>query len=229
MKLHEFQARDLLAGRGVAVTGGRVATTPAEAALIARELGGKVVIKAQIHAGGRGRGRLVESDETAAMYERLLKDPANHSGQVKGERVGGVRLADSPEDAQREAAAILGKRLVSIQTGPEGQLVKQVLVAEQSEIAKEYYLAVTVDGSLGGPLIMASTEGGQEIEVVAHTNPEAIIRVPVNPSAGFQPYIGRALADRLGFTGDQAALFSTLLKGVYDTFMATAARLVEIN
>ncbi len=229
MKLHEYQARDLLADHGVAVAAGRVATTPAEARAIARELGGKVVIKAQIHAGGRGKGRLVEPSGAAAMYEKLLADPANNAGQVVGERVGGVRLANSPDDAEREAAAILGKRLVSIQTGPEGQLVKQVLVAEQSEIAKEYYLAITVDGALGGPLVMASTEGGQEIEVVAHNNPDAIARVAVNPAAGFQPYVGRELAQRLGFEGDQATQFSALLKGLYETFIATDASLVEIN
>lgn len=229
MKLHEYQARDLLAQNGVAVTRGRVASTPAEARAIAEELGGKVVVKAQIHAGGRGKGRLVDQSETAAMYHKLTTDPANHSGQVKGERVGGVRLADTPEEAEQAAAAIIGKHLVSIQTGPEGKLVKHVLVAEQTDIAKEYYLAAIIDGMQGSPLIMASAEGGQEIEVVAHNNPDAIVRVPVNPCAGWEPYIGRTLAARLGFTGDQADQFAKIAEGLYKTLSATDASLVEIN
>ncbi|MBN9491903.1 ADP-forming succinate--CoA ligase subunit beta [bacterium] len=229
MKLHEYQARDLLAQNGVAVTAGRVASTPAEAKAIAAELGGKVVVKAQIHAGGRGKGRLVSESETAAMYEKLTTDPANNSGQVKGDRVGGVRLADTPEEAEQAAAAILGKHLVSIQTGPEGKLVNRVLVAEQTDIAKEYYLAIIIDGAQGSPLIMASAEGGQEIEVVAANNPGAIIREAINPAAGFEPYVGRTLAASLGFSGDQAAQFSAIAEGLYNTLVASDASLVEIN
>ena len=160
MKLHEYQARDLLASHGVPLPGGRVASTPAEARQIADELGGRVVVKAQIHAGGRGKGRLVGASETAAMFQTLSTDPANNSGQVKGERVGGVRLADTAAEAEAAAAAILGKHLVSIQTGPEGKLVKNVLVAAQTDVAKEYYVAIIIDGAQGSPLIMASTEGG---------------------------------------------------------------------
>ena len=229
MKLHEYQARDLLAQYGVAVTRGRVAKTPAEARAIAEELGGKVVVKAQIHAGGRGKGRLVSQSETAAMYEKLTTDAENYSGKVRGERVGGVRLADTAEEAEAAASAILGNYLVSIQTGPEGKLVKNVLVAEQADIAKEYYLSILVDGSVGGHLIIASAEGGQEIETVAATNPDAIVRVPVNPAAGWQPYVGRTLAARLGFTGDQADQFAKLAQGLYRTAVATDASLVEIN
>jgi len=229
VKLHEYQARDLIAKYGVAVPGGRVASTPAEARAIAEELGGRVVVKAQIHAGGRGKGRLVEAGETAAMFEKLTTDPANNSGQVKGERVGGVRLADTAEEAEQAAAAILGKHLVSIQTGPEGKLVKNVLVAEQTDVAKEYYVAIIIDGAEAAPLIMASTEGGQEIEVVAANNPDAIVKMPVDAATGFEPYIGRTLAARLGFTGDQANQFSKLLEGLYDTFVATDASLVEVN
>jgi succinyl-CoA synthetase beta subunit len=229
MKLHEYQARDLLAQYGVAVTRGRVAKTPAEARAIAEELGGKVVVKAQIHAGGRGKGRLVSQSETAAMYEKLITDAENYSGKVRGERVGGVRLADTAEEAEAAASAILGNYLVSIQTGPEGKLVKNVLVAEQADIAKEYYLSILVDGSVGGHLIIASAEGGQEIETVAATNPDAIVRVPVNPAAGWQPYVGRTLAARLGFTGDQADQFAKLAQGLYRTAVATDASLVEIN
>jgi succinyl-CoA synthetase beta subunit len=187
------------------------------------------VVKAQIHAGGRGKGRLVEASGTASMFEKLTTDPSNNSGQVKGERVGGVRLADTAQEAEAAAAAILGKHLVSIQTGPEGKLVKHVLVAEQTDVAKEYYVAIVIEGGEGCPLIMASTEGGQEIEVVAHNNPEAIVRMPVNPAAGFEPYVGRVLASRLGFTGDQATQFAKLVEGLYNTFLATDASLVEVN
>ncbi len=229
MKLHEYQARDLLAANGVAVTGGRVARTAAEAGKIAAELGGKVVVKAQIHAGGRGKGRLVEPSETTAMYEKLTSDPANNAGQVKGDRVGGVRLADTAAEAEAAAAAILGKHLVSIQTGPEGKLVKTVLVAEQTDIVKEYYLSVLVDGSVNGHLFIASAEGGQEIEHVAATNPDAIVRVAVNSASGWEAYVGRTLAQRLGFTGDQAAQFAALAEALYKTACATDASLVEIN
>jgi succinyl-CoA synthetase beta subunit len=229
MKLHEYQARDLLAAHGVATTKGRVATTPAEARAIAQELGGKVVVKAQIHAGGRGKGRLVAKEETAAMFQKLTTDAANHSGSVRGERVGGVRLADTAAEAEAAAAAILDKYLVSIQTGPEGKLVNRVLVAEQAEIAKEYYLSILVDGGAGGHLIIASAEGGQEIEHVAATNPDAIVRMAVNPSSGWDGYVGRTLAARLGFTGDQADQFARLAKGLYETALATDASLVEIN
>ncbi|MBK6319446.1 MAG: ADP-forming succinate--CoA ligase subunit beta [Dehalococcoidia bacterium] len=229
MKLHEYQARDLLAANGVATTRGRVASTPAEARAIAQELGGKVVVKAQIHAGGRGKGRLVAQSETAAMYRNLTTDPDNYSGKVKGDRIGGVRLADTVDEAEAAASAILGKHLVSIQTGPEGKLVKNVLVAEQTDIAKEYYLAAIIDGMQGSPLIMASAEGGQEIEVVAHNNPEAIVRLPVSAAAGYDPYVGRTLAARLGLAGDHADQFGKIVQGLYKTLLATDASLVEIN
>lgn len=229
MKLHEYQARELLDQNGVAVSAGRVATTPAEARKIAEELGGKVVVKAQIHAGGRGKGRLVGAHETAEMYEKLTTDGENYSGKVKGDRVGGVRLADTVEEAEAAATAILGKHLVSIQTGPEGKLVKTILVAEQADIVKEYYVSVLVDGSVGGHLFIASAEGGTEIEVVAAENPDAIVKVAVNPAAGWESYIGRTLAARLGFTGDQAAQFEKVAQGLYKTAVATDASLVEIN
>ena len=229
MKLHEYQARDLLVAHGVAATRGSVARTPGEARQIAEGLGGKVVVKAQIHAGGRGKGRLVGQSETAGMFAKLTTDAANNSGQVRGERVGGVRLADTAGEAEQAAAAILGKYLVSIQTGPEGKLVKNVLVAEQADIAKEYYLSIVVDGTAGGHLIIASSEGGQEIEHVAATNPAAIIRMVVNPASGWEPYVGRTLAQRLGFTGDQADQCAKLAHGLYRAAVATDASLVEVN
>lgn len=229
MKLHEYQARELLTRHGVAVPKGGVAATPSEARKIAEELGGKVVVKAQIHAGGRGKGRMVAQTDTAAMFSRLKNDPANNAGQVRGDRVGGVRLANSADEAEAAANAILGSYLVSIQTGPEGKLVKHVLVTEQSNVAKEYYLAIIVDGAQGCHLIMASMEGGQEIEVVAHSNPAAIIRIPVNPVSGFEPFVGRTLAAQLGLTGTQADECAKLAEGLYNCALATDASLVEIN
>ncbi|GAB4320504.1 MAG: ADP-forming succinate--CoA ligase subunit beta [Dehalococcoidia bacterium] len=229
MKIHEFQAKALFSKYGVAVPAGGVASTPAEARAIAEELGGKVVVKAQIHAGGRGKGRLVGQAETAAMYQKLTTDPANHQGQVKGERVGGVRLANSADEAEREAANILGNYLVSIQTGPEGKLVKNVLVEEQSAVARELYLAIIIDGSEAAPLIMASTEGGQEIEAVAARDPDAIVKLPVYPAAGFEPYLGRTLAARLRLEGDQVGQFTDLLRGLYNVVIENDTSLVEIN
>ena len=229
MKVHEYQAKALFAKYGVEVPGGRVAATPAEARAIAEELGGKVVVKAQIHAGGRGKGRLVSEGETAAMYDRLTTDPANNEGQVLGDRVGGVRLASTAAEAEQEAANILGRHLVSIQTGPEGKLVKNVLVEEQSAVASEFYLAIIIDGAQAAPLIMASTEGGQEIEVVAANDPDAIVRLPVNAASGYEPYIGRTLAARLGLAGEQAAALNKLVGSLYQAAVDSDASLAEIN
>ena len=229
MKVHEYQAKALFAKYGVEVPSGRVAATPEDARAIAEELGGKVVVKAQIHAGGRGKGRLVAEGETAAMYERLTSDPRNHEGQVKGDRVGGVRLVSTAAEAEAEAANILGKHLVSIQTGPEGKLVKNVLVEEQSAVARELYLAIIIDGAQAAPLIMASTEGGQEIEVVAANDPDAIVRLPVNAASGYEPYIGRTLAARLGLAGEQAAALNKLVGSLYRAAVESDASLAEIN
>ncbi|MXW26071.1 MAG: ADP-forming succinate--CoA ligase subunit beta [Dehalococcoidia bacterium] len=229
MKVHEYQAKALFAKYGVEVPQGRVASTPAEARAIAEELGGKVVVKAQIHAGGRGKGRLVSESETAAMYERLTTDPASNEGQVRGDRVGGVRLASTAAEAEQEAANILGKHLVSIQTGPEGKLVKNVLVEEQSAVASEFYLAIIIDGAQAAPLIMASTEGGQEIEVVAANDPDAIVRIPVNAASGYEPYVGRTLAARLGLAGEQAAALNKLVGSLYQAAVDSDASLAEIN
>jgi len=229
VKIHEYQAKELFAKFGVAVPKGRVASTPAEARTIAEELGGKVVVKAQIHAGGRGKGRLVAESETAEMFAKLTADPANTQGQVKGDRVGGIRLADTAAEAETEAANILGKHLVSIQTGPDGKRVKNVLVEEQSAVAKEFYLSVIIDGAEAAPLVMASVEGGQEIEEVAARNPEAIIRMPVNPGSGFEPFMGRMLANRLGLTGDQANQFGKLVAGLYEATVSSDASMLEVN
>ena len=230
MKIHEYQAKAILAANGVPVPRGTAVTTVEEAGAAAADLGGKVVVKAQIHAGGRGKGRLVASQSrTAAMYQRLEADPASTEGAVKGRRVGGVRLADSAAQAQAEAAKILGKFLVTHQTGPEGKQVQRLLIEEQSAIAGEYYAAVLIDSALGAPVMIVSTEGGQAIEEVAERTPEAIIRVPIDPESGFPPYRGRQLAKQLGMPKPVILRAGNLFAGLYKAFLATDASLAEIN
>ena len=140
-----------------------------------------------------------------------------------------MRLASTAAEAEQEAANILGKHLVSIQTGPEGKLVKNVLVEEQSAVASEFYLAIIIDGAQAAPLIMASTEGGQEIEVVAANDPDAIVRIPVNAASGYEPYVGRTLAARLGLAGEQAAALNKLVGSLYRAAVESDASLAEIN
>jgi succinyl-CoA synthetase beta subunit len=198
MKIHEYQAKQVLAEFSVPVPKGRVARTPAEARAIAAELGGKVVVKAQIHAGGRGKG-------------------------------GGVKLANSVDEAEQVASQILGMQLVTHQTGPEGQKVKTVLVEEQMQIERELYLAVLIDGAAGRPVMMASAAGGMEIEEVAARTPEAIHRVSIDPVTGFQPHLARELCFALGLTGDAMKAATKLMTGLYDAFIAKDASLAEIN
>ncbi len=198
MKIHEFQAKQIVAGFGVAVPKGRVARTADEARAIAQELGGKVVVKAQIHAGGRGKG-------------------------------GGVKLANSPDEAAQVFSQILGMQLVTHQTGPQGQKVKTVLVEEQMGIARELYLAVLIDGFAGRLIMMASSAGGMEIEEVAAKTPEAIHRVSIDPVTGFQPHLARELCFALGLTGDLMKPATQLMSGLYDAFVANDASLAEIN
>ncbi len=198
MKIHEYQAKSILDEFGVPIPKGRVAGTPAEARAIAEELGGKVVVKAQIHAGGRGKG-------------------------------GGVKLANSAEEAERVAAQIIGMQLVTHQTGPEGQKVKRVLVEEQMQVARELYVAVLVDGAIGEPVMMASAAGGMEIEEVAAAMPEKIFRVAIDPTTGFQPYMARELAFNVGLTGEALRPATQLMTGLYNAFAAKDASLAEIN
>ena len=198
VKVHEFQAKELLARYGVPVPRGRVATTPQEARAVAQELGGPVVVKAQIHAGGRGKG-------------------------------GGIKLAANPDEAEAAASQILGMTLVTPQTGPEGKLVKSVLVEEQTQIERELYLAVLIDSSIGRAILMGSSAGGMEIEEVAASNPEAIQRVAIDPAAGFQPYLGRELAFGLGLTGDLLRPAVALMGNLYRAFTEKDASLAEIN
>ncbi|MBM3944606.1 MAG: ADP-forming succinate--CoA ligase subunit beta [SAR202 cluster bacterium] len=198
MKVHEYQAKKVLSGYGVPVPKGMVASTPPEAAAAAKELGGKVVVKAQVHAGGRGKA-------------------------------GGVKVVSSPGEAESFAASILGKNLVTIQTGPEGVPVRKVLVEQASQIERELYLAMLVDGGTKGIVIMASEAGGMEIEEVAARTPEKILRVKIDPALGLQPFQARKVAYFLNLKDDQVRAATKLVSSVYQTFVENDASLVEIN
>jgi len=198
MKIHEYQAKQILARFGVAVPRGEVAYTPEEARGVAERLGGTVVVKAQIHAGGRGKA-------------------------------GGVKVARNPKEAEALADAMLGKKLVTPQTGPEGRVVRRVLVEEGLEIARELYLGIVIDRSRERPVFMASSEGGVEIEVVAAEHPERILKEYVDPAVGFQPFQGRKLAFGLGLDAAQAGEATRFFSSLYRAFEATDASLAEIN
>ena len=198
MKLHEYQAKELLAHFGVPVPKGRVARTPEEAAAITKELGGRSVIKAQAHTGARGKA-------------------------------GGVKVANSPEEAATHAKAILGMQLVTHQTGPQGLPVSAVLVEELVDIEREIYLSVAIDNTPGMPVIIASSEGGMDIEEVAANSPEKIHNQHVDPACGFQPYQGRALAFKVGLTGDLLNPASALIGNLVKAFEASDGSIAEIN
>ncbi len=198
MKIHEYQAKAILREFGVVVPNGRVASTPAEARSIAEELGGKVVVKAQIHAGGRGKG-------------------------------GGVKLANSPAEAEEVAGKILGMQLITPQTGPEGKKVKSVLVDEQTDIARELYLSILIDGFSARPIMLVSASGGMEIEEVAARDPKAIERISIDPAQGFQAYHARRAAYALGLSGDLVKQAVPMFQNLYRAFIAKDCSLVEVN
>jgi len=198
MKIHEYQAKEILKEFGVAVPRGRMVETAAEAAAVARDLGGTVVVKAQIHAGGRGKG-------------------------------GGVKLAKSPEEAEKVASGILGMTLVTHQTGPEGRVVKKVLVEEGLAIERELYAAVIVDRAGERPLVMASSAGGMDIEEVAAKTPEKILRAPIDPAVGLSPFVTRKVAYGLTDDPEVAKKIAALLASLYRAFAAKDASLAEIN
>ena len=198
MKIHEYQAKQLLAGYGVPVPPGHVAATPDEAREAARAIDKPVVVKAQVHAGGRGKG-------------------------------GGIKTAATPEEAERVAGEIIGMQLVTPQTGPEGKLVRRVLVEEQTDVERELYLSVLIDGASGRPTMIASAAGGVEIEQVAAENPDAIHRIAIDPAAGFQPHDGRELAFALGLDGDQLRPAVALMTALYRAFVEKDCSLAEIN
>jgi succinyl-CoA synthetase beta subunit len=206
MNIHEYQAKELLEKFGVATTRGKVASTPEEAEKIAREIGAaKIVVKAQIHAGGRGKGTFTNGFK------------------------GGVHLCKSPEEAREVVAKMLGQTLVTHQTGAAGRVVNKVLVVEAAEIAREIYFAILLDRATAAPLIVASTEGGVEIETVAEKSPEKIMRESVHPLAGFQPFQARKLAKQLGFESSQLKDASKLFDGLYRTFIGLDCSMVEVN
>ncbi|MDP2916050.1 MAG: ADP-forming succinate--CoA ligase subunit beta [Candidatus Aminicenantes bacterium] len=198
MKIHEFQAKSILARYGVRIPRGDVATTPAEARAIAEKIGPRVVVKAQIHAGGRGKG-------------------------------GGVKLAATPAEAERLTKDMIGMTLVTHQTGPEGKVVKRVLIEEALDIARELYIGIVIDRAKEAAVVMASTEGGVEIEKVAAETPDRIFKEYVHPGAGFGAFQARKLAFKLGLAGEtfkQAVKFITAL---YKAFEGTDASMAEIN
>src|SRR6266851_6633204 len=199
MNIHEFQAKQLLGRFGVPVPKGQPASTPEEAAAAFRALGQpKAVIKAQIHAGGRGKA-------------------------------GGVKLISSAEEARDFAARLLGKPLVTHQTGPEGRVVRRVYVEEASQVARELYLGMVVDRKVAAVGVIASTEGGTEIEEVAAKTPERIITDPIDPLLGMAPFQARRIAFALGLKDKQVGQFAALLASLYRAFVESDASLIEIN
>jgi len=198
MKIHEFQAKAILAEYGVPVPKGEVALTPAEARNAAERLGGEVVIKAQIHAGGRGKA-------------------------------GGIVLASSPGEAETAAERLIGSRLVTHQTGPEGSVVKRVLVEERTSITRELYAGIVLDRKAAMPVIMASTAGGVDIEEVAAKSPEKVIKVAVDPATQLQAFHTRQLSFGLKLPQPLQAAGAEVVRGLYRAFQEKDCSLVEIN
>jgi len=198
MKVHEYQGKEVLARYGVAVPKGILITEASEARAAADELGGKVVVKAQIHAGGRGKG-------------------------------GGVKLAANPDEAVEHAKQILGMTLVTKQTGPEGRLVRRVLIEEALPIDRELYLGIVLDRSEGFPVMMASKFGGMSIEEVAEENPDAILKAYFDPDVGLHPYLSRQLAFGLGLEGDAFKAGTRFMHALAKAYAETDASLFEIN
>src|SRR6202162_1365094 len=203
MNIHEYQAKELLEKFGVATTRGKVASTPDQAEAIARELVSAspagtvdVVVKAQVHAGGRGKG----------IFQNGFR--------------GGVHVVKSAKEAREVAEKMLGQTLVTHPTGPAGRAVNKVLVAESADIAREIYFCVLLDRATAAPLIVASTQGGVEIETVAAKSPDKIVRERIDPLAGLQPFQTRKLAKQLGFESSQLKSASKLFAGLYRTFVA---------
>ena len=206
MNIHEYQARELFEKFGVASPRGKMAITPRDAEIAAQELGtDKIVIKAQIHAGGRGKG----------IFTNGFK--------------GGVHACSSPAEIRDMAAKMLGQTLVTHQTGLGGRVVHKVYVVEAAEIAKELYLAILLDRAASTPVVIASTQGGMDIESVAAQTPEKIFREAAHPLLGLQPYQARKIAAALGLEGTQAAQAAKLILALYKLFIACDCSLVEVN
>jgi succinyl-CoA synthetase beta subunit len=209
MNIHEYQAKELLAKFGVPVPAGYAAMSVEEAVEAAQKLPGPLwVVKAQIHAGGRGKGKFKELGEGAK---------------------GGVRLAHSIDEVREHSTEMLGKTLVTVQTGPAGKQVQRLYITDGVDIAKEYYVALLVDRETGRIAIVASTEGGMDIEAVAHDTPEKIETFTIDPATGLMPHHGREVAAALGLTGDLAKQAGKVLAKLYDAFVGTDASQIEIN
>ena len=199
MNIHEYQAKGLLKTYGAPVLDGGVAYTPEEAVAVAKKLGGPVwVVKAQIHAGGRGKG-------------------------------GGVKVVKSIEEVERVSREMLGMQLITHQTGPEGKEVKRVYIEDGCAIAREFYLSLLIDRDSGCPAIIASTEGGMDIEEVAASTPEKILTVIVDPAVGLMPYHQRRIGFSLGLEGDSLKQAMKVVKALYEAFIALDASLLEVN
>jgi len=206
MNIHEYQARELFDKFGVATTKGGVASTPDEAVAVAEKLGTKeFVVKAQIHAGGRGKG----------TFKNGFK--------------GGVQITDSIGKVRELAGQMLGQVLVTHQTGPEGKQVNKVLIAEPATIARELYFAILLDRASGAPVIIASTEGGVDIESVAEHTPEKIFREPIHPTLGLQPFQTRKVARALGLSGSQINAAAKLFTNMFKLFLARDCSQIEVN
>jgi succinyl-CoA synthetase beta subunit len=207
MKIHEYQAKELLAAAGAAIPRGIVASSAAEAQQAFDQIGGPVVLKAQIHAGGRGKGRFKDS----------------------GKDWGGVKFIRSRDECGQVAEVMFKYPLVTKQTGDQGQHVSKILVQEAADIAREIYVGMVVDRAIGLPVVMACAEGGVEIEEVAARSPEKILKSPINPDTGLQPFQGRRLAFDLGFSADQAPKAEALMTALARVFLAKDCSLAEIN
>jgi succinyl-CoA synthetase beta subunit len=217
LKIHEYQAKAVLAQHGVPVPRGEAATSAEEARAAAERLGGTVVVKSQIHAGGRGKGTFRDRDGKPVLRPQGDKP------------LGGVVVVDGAAAAHEIAKRMIGNVLVTVQSGAEGKAVRRVLVEEGMKISGEYYLAILLDRALQAPVFIASAEGGTEIEEVAAKRPEAILKVPVDPATGYSPWVGRRVAYGLGLRGDEAAQTVKLVGALHRAFVATDASLAEIN
>lgn len=209
MNVHEYQAKELLAKYGVGIPAGIAALTVEEAVAAAKQLPGPIyVVKAQIHAGGRGKGKFKE---------------------LPADAKGGVRLAKSIEEVEVFAREMLGNTLVTVQTGEAGKQVNRLYVTDGVDIAKEYYLSMVVDRASGRVAMIVSTEGGMDIEEVAHATPEKIATITIDPAQGFMPHHGRAVAYALNLTGDLVKQAAKLAQQLYTAFMALDCDMLEIN
>ncbi|MBV1701180.1 MAG: ADP-forming succinate--CoA ligase subunit beta [Hyphomicrobiales bacterium] len=209
MNIHEYQAKAILKQYGAPVSRGVPVMTASDASAAARELGGPVwVVKAQIHAGGRGKGSFKE--------------------KAAGDK-GGVRLARSIEEVQTFANEMLGNTLVTVQTGPHGKQVNRLYIEEGARIASEFYLSMLVDRATARVSVVVSTEGGVDIETVAHDTPEKIVSISIDPATGAMPHHGRAVAKALGLTGDLAKQAEKLVSQLYTAFVTSDMEMLEIN